>query len=110
MGSMLFGRLKIVRFGERLISSIALDDDRPFLYRQIVGGIDDGMVLVADYAGSIVAAVLAQTQGDVLKLIDLRVDFDHRREGFGNSDAVPSDSGWKRIKAARGFDRNFGQQ
>jgi len=70
---------------ERLITSIALDDDRQFSYRQIATGIDDGIARVAEHEGQIVAAMLAQPQMDVLKLIDLRVDFDHRREGLATA-------------------------
>ena len=70
---------------ERLISNFKLDDDRQFTYRQIVTGADEGIVQVAEHDEQIVAALLAQTQGDVLKLIDLRVDFDHRRQGLATA-------------------------
>jgi ribosomal protein S18 acetylase RimI-like enzyme len=70
---------------ERLISDWPLDDDRQFAYRQIATGIDDGIAQVAEHDGQIVAAVIAQQQLDVLKLIDLRVDFDHRREGLATA-------------------------
>jgi ribosomal protein S18 acetylase RimI-like enzyme len=70
---------------ERIITTLALDDDRQFTYRQIITGIDDGLTQVAEHDGQIVAAFLAQSQGDVLKLIDLRVDFDHRRQGLATA-------------------------
>jgi ribosomal protein S18 acetylase RimI-like enzyme len=70
---------------ERLITTFALDDDRQFAYRQITTGIDEGIAQAAEHDDQIVAALLAQAQGDVLKLIDLRVDFDHRREGLATA-------------------------
>jgi ribosomal protein S18 acetylase RimI-like enzyme len=70
---------------ERLISAFPLDEDQQFNYRQIITGIDEGITQVAEHDGQIVAALLAQVRGDVLKLIDLRVDFDHRREGLATA-------------------------
>jgi ribosomal protein S18 acetylase RimI-like enzyme len=70
---------------ERLITTAVLTDDHQFSYRQIVTGIDDGLAQVAEHDGQIVAAMLAQPRLDVLKLIDLRVDFDHRREGLATA-------------------------
>jgi ribosomal protein S18 acetylase RimI-like enzyme len=70
---------------ERIITSLALDDDRQFSYRQIATGIEDGLAQIAEHDHQIVAAMLAQPQVDVLRLIDLRVDFDHRREGLATA-------------------------
>ena len=74
---------------ERLITTLPLDDDLQFTYRQIVTGIDDGIAQVAEHDGQIVAALLAQTQGDLLRLIDLRVDFDQRRQGLATAMIFP---------------------
>ena len=70
---------------ERLISSLVMDDDRQFMYRQLVTGIEDGIAQVAEHEGQIVAAMIAQPQAEVLKILDLRVDFDHRREGLATA-------------------------
>jgi ribosomal protein S18 acetylase RimI-like enzyme len=70
---------------ERLISTQPLDDETQFTYRQILTGIDEGVVQVAEHDDQIVAAQLAQSRHDVLKLLDLRVDFDHRREGLATA-------------------------
>jgi ribosomal protein S18 acetylase RimI-like enzyme len=67
---------------ERLISALPLDDDLQFIYRQVTTDIDDGIALVAEHDDQLAAAMIAQQSGDVLKLLDLRVDFDHRREGL----------------------------
>jgi RimJ/RimL family protein N-acetyltransferase len=72
---------------ERLIQPVPLDDERQFAYRQLVTGIDDGLSLVIERDAQIVAAIAARPNvaRGVLELIDLRVDFDHRREGFATA-------------------------
>jgi len=72
---------------ERLIQPIALDDERQFAYRQLVTGIEDGLTLVAEHEGQIVAGMAAKPNlaRGVLEMIDLRVDFDHRREGLATA-------------------------
>jgi ribosomal protein S18 acetylase RimI-like enzyme len=72
---------------ERLIQPIELDDERQFAYRQIITGIEDGLAQVAEHDGQIVAAMAAKPNlaRGVLEMIDLRVDFDHRREGLATA-------------------------
>jgi ribosomal protein S18 acetylase RimI-like enzyme len=70
---------------ERLISALPLGEDLQFLYRQVATGMDEGLAHVAEHDGQIVAAMIAQQRGDVLHLLDLRVDFDHRREGLATA-------------------------
>jgi len=70
---------------ERLISSLPMDDELQFMYRQIVTGIEEGIAQVAEHDGQIVAGMIAQQRSDVLWLLDLRVDFDHRREGLATA-------------------------
>jgi N-acetylglutamate synthase-like GNAT family acetyltransferase len=70
---------------ERLILPLPLDDDRQFMYRQILTGIEEGIAQVAEHDEQIVASMVAQQREDVLKLLDLRVDFDHRREGLATA-------------------------
>ena len=70
---------------QRLITNIPLDDDKQFSYRQIATGIEDGIAQVAQHDDQIVAAMLAQPQADLLKLLDLRVDFDYRRQGLATA-------------------------
>ena len=72
---------------ERLIQPMAMDDERQFAYRQITSGIDDGLAQVAEHDGQIAAAMAAKPNlaRGVLELIDLRVDFDHRREGLATA-------------------------
>jgi ribosomal protein S18 acetylase RimI-like enzyme len=70
---------------EKLIQSNPLVDETTFLLRQVVSGADEGLVLVAEHDESPVALALAQVNPGrgVMKLMDLRVDYDVRREGVG---------------------------
>jgi ribosomal protein S18 acetylase RimI-like enzyme len=68
----------------RLIQPFPMDVERQFMFQQISGGIEDGLALVAEHDDEIVGLLLAQprdAQG-VLQVLDLRVDFDQRREGL----------------------------
>jgi ribosomal protein S18 acetylase RimI-like enzyme len=70
---------------EKLIERNPLDDERRFALRQIVTGADEGIALVADYDGSVLAFTMArQTATGVLEIKDLRVDYDYRRQGIAS--------------------------
>src|SRR5580765_5444474 len=71
----------------KLIEPNRLDDEKQFAAKQIVGGIEDGLALVADHEGNVVASLVAQLDGSksILQLIDLRVDHDHRGQGVGSA-------------------------
>jgi ribosomal protein S18 acetylase RimI-like enzyme len=71
----------------KLIESNPLNDEQRFAVRQIATGTDEGTALVAEHEGAPVALLLAQPQPThgTLKLIDLRVDYDHRREGLATA-------------------------
>jgi GNAT superfamily N-acetyltransferase len=65
----------------------ALDDEQAFAIRQIVEGINEGLALVVEHDGQPVgaAAAVSDPQTSTLRLIDLRVDFDHRRQGLASA-------------------------
>jgi GNAT superfamily N-acetyltransferase len=68
---------------EKLIEPHALDDDTRFALRQVAGGGDEGLCIVAEHDGEVVASLLAQPrEADTLLLLDLRVDCARRREGL----------------------------
>jgi len=71
----------------KLIDRNAMDDDTRFTIKQIVGGIEEGLALVAEHDGIVVASLAAQVQPEnsTLRLIDLRVDYDHRGQGVGSA-------------------------
>src|SRR5436305_3650069 len=72
---------------EKLIQPNTVDDETRFSMKQIVGGIEEGLALVAEHEGVVVASLLAALEPaySTLRLIDLRVDFDHRRQGLGSA-------------------------
>jgi N-acetylglutamate synthase-like GNAT family acetyltransferase len=69
---------------ERKSQSNPLGDDLRFQFKQVATGIDDGFCIVAEHGDLPIAAALAIENGDVTELIDLRIDFDRRREGLGS--------------------------
>jgi GNAT superfamily N-acetyltransferase len=62
-----------------------LDDDRQFLVKQIATDADEGLVLVAEHDDVPVGLLIAQAEPTygTLRVHDLRIDFDHRRQGLG---------------------------
>ena len=74
---------------QRRIHANRLDDEagRHLLLKHVVTGIEDGLALLAEHEGRVVALALAQPQPDhgTLRVEDLRVDFDHRRQGVATA-------------------------
>src|SRR5687768_7414358 len=72
---------------EKRIEPNRLDDDQKFILRQVVTGADEGFALLAEHDAQKVALLLAQPQPQhgTLRLIDLRVDYDFRREGLATA-------------------------
>lgn len=68
----------------RLIERNAMDDEVRFGLRQIISGADEGLALLAEHEGRVVASLVAliQPSAGLLRLLDLRVDFDQRRQGL----------------------------
>ena len=67
-----------------------LDDETSelaFAYRQVVGGIEDGIALCMEDDDLPIATLLAahRPERGVIELLDLRVDYDQRREGFAQA-------------------------
>jgi ribosomal protein S18 acetylase RimI-like enzyme len=62
-----------------------LDEDRRFLLKQIATGADEGIVLIAEHDDAPVALLLAQVEPahGTIRVHDIRVDFDQRRQGLG---------------------------
>lgn len=72
---------------ERLIDRNALDDDRRFALKQVVAGIEEGIALAAEHDEDLIALAVAQLQpaAGTLELLDVRVDYDYRRQGIGSA-------------------------
>ena len=71
----------------RLIESNPLSDEQRFFARQIASGADEGVALLAEHDDQVIALLLAQPQADrrLMRIVDLRVDFDQRREGLASA-------------------------
>jgi ribosomal protein S18 acetylase RimI-like enzyme len=72
---------------EKLVEPNRLADEARFAYRQVVGGIEEGAALAVEVEGAPVAALVAvaHPQLGTLQLVDLRVDYDYRRQGFATA-------------------------
>lgn len=72
---------------EKRIASNRLIEDQWFAIRQIVSGADEGVALLADHEQMPVALVAARPRPErnILQLLDLRVDYDFRRQGLGSA-------------------------
>lgn len=67
------------------VVSNPLTDDLMFIWKQVACGADEAFALVGEHESQIVAAAIAQPRNarGVLKLLDIRVDSDFRRQGIG---------------------------
>lgn len=70
---------------DKLIGQNQMDEDTHFTLKQIASGGDEGLALLAEHDDHPVALLLAQPihAMKVLKILDLRVDYDFRRQGIG---------------------------
>jgi ribosomal protein S18 acetylase RimI-like enzyme len=70
---------------EKQIISFPVDEDLNITWKQIASGADEGVALVAVHDETIVAAALAQPDPvrGTMRLLDIRVDYDFRRQGIG---------------------------
>jgi ribosomal protein S18 acetylase RimI-like enzyme len=72
---------------EKRIDRNQPSDESLFLMKQIVNGIEEGIALLAEHEQLNVATLVAQQEPSfgTLRVIDLRVDFEHRRQGLGSA-------------------------
>ena len=91
---------------EKLIEANALDDDAYFTLKQIVGGIEEGLAIAVELNDQPVALLVARkepgtsAEAGTLRVIDLRVDYDYRRQGLGTA-LVYQAIGWAREAEVR---------
>jgi RimJ/RimL family protein N-acetyltransferase len=80
-------RLEERQLREKLVDTNAVDDDRRFALKQVLGGVEEGTVLVAEHGDQLVGLAVARhdPEKQTLILVDLRVDYDFRREGLGTA-------------------------
>jgi len=72
---------------ERMVRPNPIDDERRLILKMIATGADEGVALLAEHDGLPVAlaAAVPDRALSTLRLVDLRVDFDMRREGLGSA-------------------------
>jgi ribosomal protein S18 acetylase RimI-like enzyme len=72
---------------EKRIDANAVGDDERFVLKQLLTGADDGIVLAAEHDGNVMAlaAARAEPQRQTLAVVDVRVDFEYRRQGLGSA-------------------------
>jgi ribosomal protein S18 acetylase RimI-like enzyme len=72
---------------EKRMHKHRVTDELGFELKQISTGADEGIALVAEHDGQIIAAALARPDAiaKVHRLIDVRVDFDFRRQGLAQA-------------------------
>lgn len=69
---------------EKLILPNQLDDELRFALKQIAAGIEEGMAIIAEHDAAPAALCFAQPEPETgrMRLLDLRVDYDFRRQGL----------------------------
>lgn len=69
------------------IESNPINDDLRFTLKQVAAGIEDGLTMMAEHDGLPIAVMVATPtpDGSVVDLIDVRVDYDRRRDGLGSA-------------------------
>lgn len=62
-------------------------DEMQFLLKQVVTGVEEGIALLAEHEQVNVALLVAkqEPQYGTLRVFDLRVDYEHRRQGVGSA-------------------------
>lgn len=72
---------------EKRIDRNPVNEENRFTLRQIIGGIEEGAVLVAEHAGQLVGLAIARPDPErqTLEVLDVRVDYDFRRQGLGSA-------------------------
>ncbi|MCC6241043.1 MAG: GNAT family N-acetyltransferase [Phycisphaerales bacterium] len=68
---------------EKLIDPNRLSDDLRFSYHQVLTAIEEGIVLGVEHHDQIIGTLLAQldAQSRLLRILDIRVEYDQRRRG-----------------------------
>jgi ribosomal protein S18 acetylase RimI-like enzyme len=72
---------------QKLIDANILSDEVRFTAKQIATGADDGLALLAEHETLPVGLLIAQPRHEtgVLEVIDLRIDYEHRRQGVATA-------------------------
>jgi ribosomal protein S18 acetylase RimI-like enzyme len=71
----------------KLIESNQADSELASSIKNVINGIEDGAALLAEHDGQPIGLLVAQVRHEsgALEIIDLRVDYDTRRQGIGSA-------------------------
>jgi ribosomal protein S18 acetylase RimI-like enzyme len=72
----------------RRVEPNPIGDDLRFSLKQTAAGVEEGLALIAEHDGLPIAAMIARNALDdpsLIEVLDVRVDFDRRREGLGSA-------------------------
>ena len=76
---------------EKRIDGNPLGEDATFLAKQIATGADEGVALVSEYDDNLIGLLIAQAEpaagggAGLMRVVDVRIDFDYRRQGMGSA-------------------------
>jgi ribosomal protein S18 acetylase RimI-like enzyme len=72
---------------EKRIDPNRVDDELHFAVKQVAAGIEEGVALAVWHEGLMVGQLVARLDAPrgTLRLLDVRIDFDHRRQGLGSA-------------------------
>jgi len=72
---------------EKRMDRNAPTDDMVFMMKQLVTGVEEGIALLAEHEQVNVATLIAKLEPEyaTLRVLDLRVDFEHRRQGLASA-------------------------
>jgi RimJ/RimL family protein N-acetyltransferase len=72
---------------QKLIAPNRMDDESAFLLKQIAIGAEEGIARMVENDGAPIAMIVARADpaAKTFRLIDLRVDYEFRREGMGTA-------------------------
>ena len=75
------------RHAEPRIEANPIGDELRFALKQVAAGIEEGLAVVAEHDDVPIAALLATASpdGSVVDVVDVRVDYDRRRDGLGSA-------------------------
>jgi ribosomal protein S18 acetylase RimI-like enzyme len=79
-------KLELRPLRAKLMERNALGDEQRFLLKQIITGADEGIALIGEHDNALVALAAAQPRPShgTMQIIDLRIDYDFRRQGIGS--------------------------
>jgi N-acetylglutamate synthase-like GNAT family acetyltransferase len=72
---------------EKRIDANAVSEDERFVLKQVLEGVEEGIALAVEYGGNLMALAAARLNAErnTLELIDVRVDYEYRRQGLGSA-------------------------